>query len=175
MPLRPQIYCCIIGTSTSCFTRNSWIHFRISSAEIEGFTIVKWGLKWNTWKQNNVLSECAFHVINRNNAERTFYHTSFTLIKENTRKLMTSTCSVNIFLRQRIHILIIGFCILLRVILTVNNTFFFATIDKVFYYVAFVLTTYRSYIIKYFVNCCEKEGIIYSEYTSDNTNVGFLL
>jgi hypothetical protein len=33
---------------------------------------------------------------------------------------------------QVIYILIIGFCILLRVILTVNNTFFFATIDKVF-------------------------------------------
>jgi hypothetical protein len=38
-------------------------------------------------------------------------------------------------------ILIIGFCILLRVLLTVNNTFFFATIDKVFYYVVSVLTT----------------------------------
>jgi hypothetical protein len=38
--------------------------------------------------------------------------------------------------------LIIGFCILLRVILTVNNnTFCFATIDKVSYYVASVLTT----------------------------------
>jgi hypothetical protein len=37
-------------------------------------------------------------------------------------------------------ILIIRFCILLRVILTVNNTFF-ATIDKIFYYVASVLTT----------------------------------
>jgi hypothetical protein len=36
--------------------------------------------------------------------------------------------------------LIIGFCILLRVILIVNNTFCFATIDKVFYYVASVLT-----------------------------------
>jgi hypothetical protein len=36
---------------------------------------------------------------------------------------------------------IIGFCILLRVILTVNNTFCFATIDKVFYYVASVRTT----------------------------------
>jgi hypothetical protein len=75
----------------------------------------------------------------------------------------------------------------LRVILTVNNnTFCFATIDKVFYYVASVLTTifckftwwwpniraetcreYRSYLIKYFVNCCEKEGIIiYSWYSS---------
>jgi hypothetical protein len=32
-------------------------------------------------------------------------------------------------------VLIIGFCILLHVILTVNNTFCFATIDKVFYYV----------------------------------------
>jgi hypothetical protein len=39
-------------------------------------------------------------------------------------------------------ILIIGFCILLCVILTVNNnTFCFATIDKVFYYVASILTT----------------------------------
>jgi hypothetical protein len=39
-------------------------------------------------------------------------------------------------------ILIIGFCILLRVILTVNNnTFCFATTDKVFYLVASVLTT----------------------------------
>jgi hypothetical protein len=36
---------------------------------------------------------------------------------------------------------IIGFCILLRVILTVNSTFCFSTIDKVFYYVAYVLTT----------------------------------
>jgi hypothetical protein len=47
--------------------------------------------------------------------------------------------------RSRQHgsvILIIGFCILLRVILTVNNiTFCFSTIDKVFYYVASVLTT----------------------------------
>jgi hypothetical protein len=68
--------------------------------------------------------------------------------------------------------LIIGFCILLRVILTVNNIFRFATIDKVFYYVASVRTTcfgpyetcreYRRYIIKYFVNCCETESIIYS-------------
>jgi hypothetical protein len=32
-----------------------------------------------------------------------------------------------------------------------NNTFFFATIDKVFY---------KGHKIKYFVNCCEKEGII---------------
>jgi hypothetical protein len=38
--------------------------------------------------------------------------------------------------------LIIGFCILLHVMLTVNNnTFCFATIDEVFYYVASVLTT----------------------------------
>jgi hypothetical protein len=66
--------------------------------------------------------------------------------------------------------LIIGFCILLRVILTVNNkTFCFATIDKVFYYVASNIRAetcreYRSYIIKYFVNCCETEGfIIYSK------------
>jgi hypothetical protein len=43
--------------------------------------------------------------------------------------------------------------------ITVNNTFFFATIDKVLYYVA--CREYRGYIIKYFVNCCEKEGIIY--------------
>jgi hypothetical protein len=43
---------------------------------------------------------------------------------------------------RSIVILIIGFCILLRVILTVNNnTFCFATIDKVFYYVVSVLTT----------------------------------
>jgi hypothetical protein len=36
----------------------------------------------------------------------------------------------------------VGFCIPLRVILTVNNnTYCFATIDKVFYYVAPVLTT----------------------------------
>jgi hypothetical protein len=40
-----------------------------------------------------------------------------------------------------LYILILGFCILLRVLLTVNNTFHFATIDKVFYYVASVLTT----------------------------------
>jgi hypothetical protein len=38
----------------------------------------------------------------------------------------------NIFFAVYAKILIIGFCILLRVILTVNNTFFFATIDKVF-------------------------------------------
>jgi hypothetical protein len=39
-------------------------------------------------------------------------------------------------------ILIIGVCILLRVISTVNyNTFCFATIDKVFYLVVSVLTT----------------------------------
>jgi hypothetical protein len=51
-------------------------------------------------------------------------------------------------------ILIIGVCILLHVILTVNyNTFCFATIDEVFYLVASVLTTY-------FINCCETEGII---------------
>jgi hypothetical protein len=38
------------------------------------------------------------------------------------------------------YILIIGVCILLRVILTVNyNTVCFATIDKVFYLVASVL------------------------------------
>jgi hypothetical protein len=71
--------------------------------------------------------------------------------------------------------LIIGLCILLRVILTVNNnTFCFATIDKVFYCVASVLTRpniraktcreYRSYIIKYFVNCCETEDIIIYNY-----------
>jgi hypothetical protein len=38
-----------------------------------------------------------------------------------------------------------------------------ATIDKVFYYVSFVLTTcFGPYIrpLQYFVNCCEKEGII---------------
>jgi hypothetical protein len=33
---------------------------------------------------------------------------------------------------NKLTVLIIGFCILLRVILTVNNTFCFATIDKVF-------------------------------------------
>jgi hypothetical protein len=44
-------------------------------------------------------------------------------------------------LRNTVTMLIIGFCILLRVILTVNNTFCFATIDKVFYYAASVLTT----------------------------------
>jgi hypothetical protein len=59
-----------------------------------------------------------------------------------------------------------------KLIVTVNNTFCFATIDKVFYYVASVLTTcfgpcirpssIECYIIKYFVNCCETEGIIYS-------------
>jgi hypothetical protein len=80
-------------------------------------------------------------------------------------------------MQSSLCILIIGFCILLRVILPVNNTFCFAIIDKVFYYVASILTTcfgpcirpssvecheYRSYIIKYFVNCCETEGIIYS-------------
>jgi hypothetical protein len=37
-------------------------------------------------------------------------------------------------------VLIIEFCILLRVILTVH-TFCFATIDKVFYYVVSILTT----------------------------------
>jgi hypothetical protein len=57
------------------------------------------------------------------------------------------------YLRRHQVILIIGFFILLRVILTVNNnTFCFATIDKVFYYVASVL--------KYFVNCFKTEGII---------------
>jgi hypothetical protein len=44
-------------------------------------------------------------------------------------------------------ILIIGFCILSRVILTVNNTFFFATIDKIFYYVASVLTIHFALIL----------------------------
>jgi hypothetical protein len=44
--------------------------------------------------------------------------------------------------KRRMFILIIGFCILLRVILTVNyNTVCFATIDKVFYLVVSVLTT----------------------------------
>jgi hypothetical protein len=38
-------------------------------------------------------------------------------------------------------VLIIGFCILLRVILTVNNTFCLATIDKVFNYVKHVVST----------------------------------
>jgi hypothetical protein len=42
---------------------------------------------------------------------------------------------------QLTYILIIGFCSMLRVILSVNNTFFFATTDKVFYYVASVLKT----------------------------------
>jgi hypothetical protein len=41
----------------------------------------------------------------------------------------------------------IGFCILLHVILIVNNTFCFATIDKVFYYVASVLTRHVSALI----------------------------
>jgi hypothetical protein len=41
-------------------------------------------------------------------------------------------------------ILIIGFCFLLRVILTVNNnTFCFATIDKVFYYVRYRKSLYK--------------------------------
>jgi hypothetical protein len=40
-----------------------------------------------------------------------------------------------LYARSAFIILIIGFCILLRVILTVNNTFFFARIDKAFYYV----------------------------------------
>jgi hypothetical protein len=44
------------------------------------------------------------------------------------------------------NILIIGVCILLRVILTVNyNTFCFATIDKLFYLVASVLTVLMLY------------------------------
>jgi hypothetical protein len=41
--------------------------------------------------------------------------------------------------------LIIGFCILLRVILTVN------------------CREYRSYLIKYYINCCETEGIIFTD------------
>jgi hypothetical protein len=56
-------------------------------------------------------------------------------------------CAIKTYRRYDIAVtncmdLIIGFCILLRVILTINNTFCFATIDKVFYYVASVLTTY---------------------------------
>jgi hypothetical protein len=44
--------------------------------------------------------------------------------------------------KTKLDTLIIGVCILLRVILTVNyNTFCFAAIDKVFYLVASVLTT----------------------------------
>jgi hypothetical protein len=49
-------------------------------------------------------------------------------------------------------ILIIGFCILLRVILTVNNTFFFATIGKVFYYVASVLSIVAKKKVLFTVN-----------------------
>jgi hypothetical protein len=69
------------------------------------------------------------------------------------------------------NILIIGFCILLRVILTVNNTFFFrnnwqSIFTKFTWWwpniMAETCREYRGYIIKYFVNCCEKEGIIYS-------------
>jgi hypothetical protein len=44
-------------------------------------------------------------------------------------------------------VLIIGVFILLRIILTVNNTFCFTTIDKVFYYVASVLMTCSALIL----------------------------
>jgi hypothetical protein len=56
-------------------------------------------------------------------------------------------------------ILIIGFCILLRVILTVNNnTFCFATIDKVFYYTTDPLYE-QCFLFNIFVNSLD-DGLI---------------
>jgi hypothetical protein len=48
-------------------------------------------------------------------------------------EFLISQASIKCSNKYALKILIIGFCILLRVILTVNNnTFCFATIDKVF-------------------------------------------
>jgi hypothetical protein len=53
-------------------------------------------------------------------------------------RLLSGDSRIDLISSSALNILIIGFCILLRVILTVNNTFCFATIDNVFYYVASV-------------------------------------
>jgi hypothetical protein len=79
-----------------------------------------------------------------------------------TQPVMVLWCTAMCLCTFRLHsphnvtiaiILIIGFCILLRVILTIIRTE--------------TCREYRSYLIKYFVNCCETEGIIiYSHYFS---------